>query len=55
MGTGLFDHMTWHCWGLGDYMSGVGHSHGDCIGTDPGGDQIALSVAEDKHSLGQRA
>ena len=41
-GTGLLDHMTWHCWGLEDGMNTIiAQIHGYCVLTDPAGDEIA--------------
>ena len=51
---GLFNHFTWHCWGLGDYTNGMGQDHGYCLGTDPAGDQIALNWVDEKHPLDQK-
>jgi hypothetical protein len=51
---GLFNHWTWHCWGLGDFTNGMGQSHGYCVGTDPAGDQVALNFSDDKHPLDQK-
>jgi hypothetical protein len=47
VGNGLFDHMTWHCWGLEDITTGIAQVHGYCLGTDPAGDQILDEVASD--------
>jgi hypothetical protein len=47
VGTGLFDHMTWHCFGLGDIANGMAQWNGYCVGTDTAGDQIAANVASD--------
>jgi hypothetical protein len=52
---GIFDHTTWHCWGLSDFTSGVGEAHGYCVGTDPTGDQVVLNFADiEKHPLDQK-
>lgn len=48
---GMFDHMTWHCWGLADFTNGMGQGHGYCVGTDTAGDQVALNFESEKHSL----
>ena len=37
VGEGLLDHMTWHCWGVGDGINTVIAFRGDCVGTDPRG------------------
>jgi hypothetical protein len=47
VGQGLIDHVTWHCWGLGDTTNGMAEWHGYCVMTDPAGDQIAANVASD--------
>ena len=47
VGSGLFDHMTFHCWGTGDATNGVGHFQGYCVGTDPAGDHVAVDIATD--------
>ena len=51
VGTGLFDHMTWHCWGLFNITNGMGQAHGYCVATDPAGDQIAAEVGDEKHDV----
>src|SRR5271156_4456989 len=38
--NGFGDHMTWHCWGTGDFTSGTGQEQGYCVGTDGSGEQI---------------
>ena len=38
--NGFGDHVTWRCWGSGDYMNGVGQDSGYCVATDPSGDQF---------------
>jgi hypothetical protein len=47
VGNGLFDHMTWHCWGVGDTAKGMTHWQGYCVATDPAGDHLAVDVASD--------
>src|SRR5689334_22436869 len=42
VGSGLLDHTTWHCWGVGDGMKTIATFRGYCLGTDPAGDQIAV-------------
>jgi len=55
VGQGVGDHMTWHCWGMGDYTNASGQNHGHCVGIDPGGDQIALDFADsEKHAPDQK-
>ena len=48
---GFLDHVTWHCWGTGDFTKGVGQEQGYCVGTDPAGDQIADNVHTEKHAI----
>jgi hypothetical protein len=48
VGSGLVDHMTWHCWGLVDTAKGMTQVRGYCVGTDPAGDQIVGDVASDR-------
>ena len=45
VGNGFGDHMTWHCFGLIDIASGMAQHHGNCVGTDPAGDQVAGEFA----------
>ena len=52
--NGFLDHVTWHCWGLGDFTNGVGQDHGYCVGTDIAGDQVGLNVSDEKHPLDQK-
>jgi hypothetical protein len=47
VGSGLFDHMTWHCGGVGEGMKTIGTVRGYCVGTDPTGDQIASEDVSD--------
>ena len=54
VGDGLLNHMTWHCWGLGDFTNGTGQSHGYCMGTDPAGEQVAINWGDEKHPLDQK-
>jgi hypothetical protein len=50
VGNGLLDHMTWHCWGLFNILSGVAQTtSGYCVATDPNGDHLASTVAGDKY------
>jgi len=49
--TGFADHMTWHCWGFGEYTNGVGGDQGYCVGTDSSGDQVVDMFVDDKHAL----
>jgi hypothetical protein len=45
VGNGLFDHMTWHCWGTTENR--MIQYQGYCVATDPAGDQIVADVASD--------
>ena len=47
VGDGILDHVTWHCFGLLDQVSGMEEWRGHCMMTDPAGDQIAANVASD--------
>jgi hypothetical protein len=51
LSDGFGDHVTWHCWGTGDYTSGLGQDHGYCVGTDTAGDQLAVIISDEKHTL----
>src|SRR5690242_14819918 len=52
VGSGPFDHMTFHCSGVIDGVKTIIAFHGICVGTDPAGDQIALdSVSDGKIDL----
>jgi hypothetical protein len=55
VGDGMFNHVTWHCWGLGDFTKDVGEDHGYCAGMDPAGDEVALSWIDPKYSLNQKS
>jgi hypothetical protein len=50
----MFDHLTYHCWGAGDFTKGRGQSRGFCVYTNPAGDQIVENFVSDKFSLGQK-
>jgi hypothetical protein len=48
LSKGFGDHMTYHCFGLADIVSGMRNQyHGHCVGTDPNGDQIVVDFASD--------
>jgi hypothetical protein len=47
VGDGLFDHLTWHCFGIYDAAAGLAKFIGHCVTTDPAGDQIAADVASE--------
>ena len=49
--NGLFDHTTWHCWGMANFVNGVGAPHGSCVATDPAGDQISFDFEHQKWRL----
>ncbi|MBV8401666.1 MAG: hypothetical protein JOZ17_23520 [Acetobacteraceae bacterium] len=49
----MFDHMSWHCWGLGDFTKGVGQIQGYCVRTDPAGDQLFENLVGENWSLGK--
>jgi hypothetical protein len=48
LSKGLGNHMTWHCFGLGDITSGMEQDRGYCAATDPTGDQLVGDVASDE-------
>jgi hypothetical protein len=48
VGEGILDHMTWHCLGLGDFTNGTGQFRGNCVGTDPAGDQLVTNFSTEK-------
>ena len=31
LGNGVINHMSWHCWGMGDFTNGSGQDHGYCL------------------------
>src|SRR3954471_22742905 len=43
--AGFGDHVTWHCFGLSNVVSGSEKVRGYCVGMDPDGDQFVLDVA----------
>jgi hypothetical protein len=51
----MFDHLTWHLWGLLDCTNGMCEVHGYGVATDPVGDQFVQSFISEKYSLGQKA
>ena len=55
LSDGFADHITWHCWGTVEYSKGEGQGQGHCVGTDPSGDQIAMTVNDEKHKLDQKS
>jgi hypothetical protein len=50
VGTGVLDHMTWHCFGGLDATSGISQWSGRCVATDPAGDQIVSNWTSDKYA-----
>jgi hypothetical protein len=56
LGSGPFDHMTWHCWGTTEYSNGIGQGRGYCVGMDPDGDRVSITTGPDeKHASSQRS
>jgi hypothetical protein len=52
---GFSDHMTWHCWGMAEFVNGVGAPQGSCVGIDPAGDQVSIDFTHEKwHSLNEQ-
>jgi hypothetical protein len=43
--NGLFDHVTFHCWGVGDTARGTTRIQGYCVGTDSDGDHVAIDLS----------
>jgi hypothetical protein len=52
---GSLDHMTWHCWGGGDFVNGMGAPHGTCVLTDPSGDQIFADFVHERHAADDKS
>jgi hypothetical protein len=50
LSNGFSDHMTWHCFGSADFVNGMGQTLGYCEATDPVGDQVAGTFADEKHA-----
>jgi hypothetical protein len=50
----MFDHLTWHLWGLADCIKGMCEGHGYGVATDPAGDQFVQSFVLEKFALGQK-
>ncbi len=56
LGSGPFDHLTWHCWGTTEFTSGIGQGQGYCVGMDPDGDRMSITTGPDeKHTPSQRS
>jgi hypothetical protein len=51
----MFDHLTSHCSGLGDFTKSEGQAHGFCVVTDPAGDQLVEYFVTGKFRLGQKS
>jgi hypothetical protein len=47
LSKGFAEHMTWHCFGLIDILSGMEQFHGYCVGLDPNGDQLVNDIVSD--------
>jgi hypothetical protein len=54
MTDGFLDHMTWHCWGSGDYVKGIGVDQGHCTATDLSGDKLVAKFLSEKHTSEQK-
>jgi hypothetical protein len=54
--NGPFDHTTWHCWGTTEFTNRIGQGQGYCVGMDPDGDRISVTIGPDeKHTPNQRS
>jgi len=51
----LLDHMTWHCIGVASVINGEVKGKGDCVGTDPSGDQLFLDFIGDPNPVDAKA
>jgi hypothetical protein len=51
----LFDHLTWHCMGMGTLMNGELRFKGNCVATDPGGDQLFVDAIGDPNPTDAKA
>ena len=47
---GFADHMTVHCWGIGETANGTVTNQGYCAGIDPSGDTLAWKFSGEKSS-----
>jgi len=54
LAQGFSDHLTHHCWGIGDFINGEGQEHGYCVGIDPSGDQVVLDFQSEQHAPDQK-
>jgi hypothetical protein len=50
VGKGIWDHVTWHGFGLQDVTSGMTQYRGNYVGTDPDGDKIVVNLPEVTHA-----
>jgi hypothetical protein len=50
MTDGFADHVTLHCWGVGEAANGTTTNHGYCVGTDPSGDTFATKFSGEQSS-----
>jgi hypothetical protein len=56
LGSGPFDHMTSHCWGTTEFSNGIGQGQGYCVGVNPDGDQMSITIGPDEtHTPSQRS
>jgi len=51
IGGGLMDHLTWHCIGVNSGINGQQAVKGNCVATDPGGDQIFIDFTGDPSAV----
>jgi len=52
---GFSDHTTAHCWGMTDYIKGMGEDQGYCIATDASGDKMLVKISGEKHGPDQKS
>jgi len=50
VGKGIWDHVTWHGFGLQNVTSGMAQCRGYYVGTDPDGDKIIVNLPEVTHA-----
>jgi hypothetical protein len=51
---GFFDHATVHCWGMTEYIKGMGEDQTYCLATDPSGDKSLWKFSSEKHAPDQK-
>jgi hypothetical protein len=51
----LFDHLTWQCMGVGALANSEMTNKGNCVATDPSGDQIFIDVVGDPNAVDAKA